>query len=74
MVKRKLLHLVEKAKETEEKLIPIYANHVMLFSECLAFDAALKEKLIGVFNQLRDDSRQHRDNLQQLLKTIESEL
>jgi|GEM_PF-2606336 len=74
MAKRKLLRLVEKAKETEEKMVPIYANHIMLFSECLDLDSSIKEKIIRVFTQLRDESRQHRDNLDHLLKTIREEL
>ena len=72
--KRKLLGLIKNALETEEKLVPIYANHCRFFSDCLEFESAMRERFSKVFAQLRDDSRRHRDMLANLVKTIEEEL
>jgi len=72
--KRKLLRLIKKAIEMEEQVIPIYANHCSLFSECLEFDTSMRKRFLEVFTQLRDDSRRHKDTLENLIKTIEDEL
>ena len=72
--KRKLLRLIKKSLETEEKLIPIYANHCRLFSDYLEFDSSIREQFIEVFTRLRDDSRNHADKLDNLIKIVEKEL
>lgn len=74
MFKRKLLRRLKDAMETEDKLIPICANHCTAFSEYLEFDSSMRERFAAVFGQLRDDSRGHSDRLSGLVKTIEEEL
>ena len=72
--KKRLLRLVKKAMETEEQVIPIYSNHGILFSDCLALDDSTRDRFVEVFSQLRDDSRRHREALETIFKTIEEEL
>jgi len=74
MFKKKLLRLTRKALETEEKLVPIYANHCRLFSDYLEFDSSVRERFLKVFGQRRDDCRNHGDKLASLVKIIEEEL
>ena len=74
MFKRKLLHLLMQALETEDKLIPICANHCMLFSDYQEFEPAVRERFVEVFSKLRDESRGHSDQLTNLIRIIEEEL
>ena len=69
-LKQKLLHLLEKSMETEENLIPIYANHCTFFSGCLDINPDVRKKLVDTFLELRDKSREHKDNLESFLKNI----
>ena len=72
--KRKLLRLVKKAVKMEEELIPIYSNHCSLFSNFLDFDSSTQQRFVEVLTQIRDESREHKEKLANLIKTIEETL
>ena len=66
--------MIKKAMETEDKLIPICANHCSFFSEYLELDSSVRDRFVEVFGQLRDDSRGHSDKLANLAKRVKEEL
>ena len=70
-IKRKLLRLIKKALETEEEVIPIYSNHCALFSGYLDLDPELRRQLTDTFIELRDKSREHKEDIENLIKKIE---
>ncbi len=68
--KKTLVRLMTKAIKTEEEMVTIYANHGILFSECLELDSSIREKIVNTLLSLREGSRKHREKLQDIINTI----
>lgn len=64
--KKQLLEQVDEALRTEEQLMAIYAGHCLLFLDLLKTNRNVHQEFRGAFLKLRDDSRRHRDELNEL--------
>ena len=69
--KKKILQLLKKAIDTEEQIIPIYANHCRVFAEYLDLDESTRNQFIDVFSRLKKESHQHRELLDRLFQSVE---
>ena len=68
--KKELLETIDEALNKEEQVITLYCNHCIVSFEFMESDTAKVTECRERFTKLRDDSRRHRNILEDLRAKI----